>query len=374
MTRLSASASALGLLTLTSSLPMIALGMKGGELADRFEKRRILILTQFLLMLLAFALSALVWSGALRLGHLYAFALLSGVALAFDLPASQAFAPELVVPAQIPQAIGMMQAIFHGGRLVGPAIAGVLIQRFGEGSAFFANGVSFLAVIGSLLAIAPSGPAKKGRSRGGGLGEGLRYVGQDTITRSLLTLVVLCMALAFPFLVVLMAFYVRYVLRAGVSGMGTMMSASGLGAMAGAILLVFVGPSSWRIRLWLGVLGIAVAVASLAVTTRLAVAACLSLLLSFATSQLLGTTNQTIQIRVPPALRGRVMALYGIAFTSVMPLSGLLLSLLADATGLVRLMKICAVLFATFGTVLLVQLGREPLLRVESGTSPPARE
>jgi MFS family permease len=357
VTRLTSQASALGILMVVGSLPIVLLGLKGGQFADRYNKRNILIVTQLGLMLLALALAALAFSGLLVLWHVFLLSALLGVVTAFDLPAAQAFAPDLVEPKLIGRAVAMMQAIFHGSRLIGPAIAGFLIERTGEGSAFLANGVSFLAVIGSLLAI-PSGyrSTEKAARRDGSLLAGVRYVRSDAITRGLMLLMLWVLMLSFPFIIVLMVYYAKHVISVDARGMGAMMSGSGLGAVTGATVLVFASTTSWRARLWTGVAAIAGALIGLSMNHLLLPAIALTTVLSLGTSLCMGTINQAVQQRVPDELRGRVMALFAIAFTGVLPLSGLVLSLLADAVGLSLVMMACGPLFALLAAFVIARL------------------
>jgi MFS family permease len=346
ITRLTSNATVVGALVVVGALPMAVLGLAGGQLADRVSRRTILLVTQAVMGLLALGLAALTFAGALKLPHLFAFAALLGVAAAFDLPAAQAFAPALVAREDIPRAIGLMQAIFHGSRLVGPALAGIVIERFGEGSAFLANGVSFLAVIVSLLSIRPHDGRARGRPTGGGPGEGIRIVRSDPLLRKLLALLLTCMLLAFPFQVALMAYFVRYVLHAQADDLGHVMSASGLGAVTGASMLVVVGARAWRTRITCGLVLITAGLVGLGATTRIGAAVALVTGLSLGISLYLGTLMQVVQQRTPDEVRGRVMALFTMGMTSVMPLSSLLLSAAADAVGLQRLMTVCG---ATFG-------------------------
>jgi MFS family permease len=357
VTRLTSQASALGLLMVAGSLPIVLLGLKGGQLADRYSKRNILIVTQLALMLLAILFATLVFSGKLVLWHVFALAGVLGVVTAFDLPAAQAFAPDLVEPRLIGRAVAMMQAVFHGSRLVGPALAGFLIERFGEGSAFLANGVSFLAVLASLLAIpAAYRPTDNASRRDSSLLGGVRYVRSDAITRALMLLMLWILMFSFPFIIVLMVYYARHVVGADAAGMGAILSASGLGAVTGATVLVFSSTASWRKRLWVGIAGITFGLLGLAANHLLLPAIGLSTLLSLGTSLCMGTIHQAVQQRVPDELRGRVMALFAIAFTSVLPLSGLVLSLLADRVGLPRLMVACGPAFALLATVVTLRL------------------
>jgi predicted MFS family arabinose efflux permease len=308
-------------------------------------------------MLLALAFAALAFSGLLVLWHVFLLSALLGVVTAFDLPAAQAFAPDLVEPKLIGRAVAMMQAIFHGSRLIGPAFAGFLIERTGEGSAFLANGVSFLAVIASLLAI-PTGyrSTEKAARRDGSLLAGVRYVRSDTITRGLMLLMLWVLMLSFPFIIVLMVYYAKHVISVDARGMGAMMSGSGLGAMTGATVIVFASTASWRGRLWVGVAAIAGALVGLSMNHLLLPAIALTTVLSLGSSLCMGTINQAVQQRVPDELRGRVMALFAIAFTGVLPLSGLVLSLLSDAVGLPLVMLACGPLFAVLAAGVIARL------------------
>lgn len=355
VTSLSTAASTLGALNVVNTMPMLLLSMLGGALADRYEKRRILILTQIAMMLLAFMFAALVFAHRISLWNVFALALLLGTATAFDLPAAQAFPAELVRRDEIPKAIALMQAIFHGSRLVGPAIAGVLVARFGEGSAFLANGLSFLAVIATLAMIPDRKRDPNAPPRGkGGIGEGFRYVRRERLVGMLIVLTGLTMVFVFPFMAVLMVFYVRHILGSDANGMGTLMSASGLGALTGAVVLL-VGTDR-TVRRWLvgGVLGCAAGLLGLAFVHTLWPAVGFILILSFAVSSLMGRISQTIQHVVPNELRGRVMAVFSMTFTGLMPYAALGLSALADTFGFARVMQVSVVLYViTAGYVLL---------------------
>lgn len=367
ITRLTSRAVVLGALTLAASVPMATLAFKGGQLADKRSRRNILVVTQAILGVLALGLSALAFRGAIGLPHLFVFSFLLGIATAFDLPAAQAFAPELVPPEDIPRAIALMQAIFHGSRLVGPAIAGIAIERWGEGSAFLMNGLSFLAVIGSLLAIPAVREGRRGPPRGGGIGEGIAYVKGDPTVKRLLILVWACALLAFPFLAALMPYYARYVVSANAAEMGRIMSTSGLGAVLGAGLLVVLGARAWRVRIGTGLVLITAGVAGLGLARSVNVAIPCVAAFSLGVSLYLGTTTQVMQQRVPNEVRGRVMALFMIGITAIMPVSALILSTLADVVGMPHLMQgAAAVFFVVTATI-------ASSLRERSGSeTPPA--
>jgi MFS family permease len=362
VTRLTSRAVVLGALALVGALPMATLAFQGGQLADRASRRNILLVTQAIMGVLALALSGLAFSGHLALPWVFFFSLLLGVATAFDLPAAQAFAPELVAPADIPRAVALMQAIFHGSRLIGPALAGMAIERWGEGSAFLANGFSFLAVIGSLLAIAPRRPGAASRGAGGsrgGMGEGIAYLKSDAVVRRLLVLVFACMVFAFPFMVSLMSYYARYILHADAAQMGRIMSTSGLGAATGSVLLVFIGARAWRYRIGAGAVLITIGIIGLSFARTPGTATAFVASVSAGTSFYMGTTMQVVQQRVPNAVRGRVMALFMMGMMAVMPVSSLGLSAIADLVGMARLMLGCGSLFGAIAAGLVLTLPRE---------------
>ncbi len=354
VTGLTPAASVLSAVNIAATLPILLLSMVGGTLADAHEKRRILIVTQVCMMLLAFVMATLVFSQQIALWHIFVLATLLGLVTAFDLPAAQAFPPELVRSDEIPQAVALMQAIFHGSRLVGPAVAGVLVARFGVGSAFLANGFSFIAVLATLLLIPDRVPAADGTRRGhGGIGAGFAYVRREPLVAKLMALSALTTTFIFPFLAVLLVYYVRHSLAGDARALGAIFSASGLGALAGALTLLFGDGRTLRRWLLVGVLGCSLGVLGLSLTHRLLWAVVLVTGLSFAVSSLMGRIAQTIQHVVPNELRGRVMGVFAMAFTGLMPYAALLLAALADTLGFERMLQICALLYAGLAVAVL---------------------
>lgn len=375
LSQLSVRASDLGWASMVGMLPVLLLSLKAGELADRLDKRRILIVTQLGMMVLAFAFAGLIVTGRLTIAHIFVMAALLGVVTAFDLPAAQSLPPELVAPQEIGGAVALMQQIFHGARLVGPAIAGILMARFGNASAFVVNGLSFVAVIASLLALQPRekrAGAAVHRARGS-FRDGLSYVRRQPVIRPLMLLSMLTTGAVFPFVAVLMPYYVRYVMRTeDAAVLGSLMSMSGLGSLLGATAILWGSRASRRYWLAFGVLGIAAALVGLALFPRPAAAAPLAGLLSFSVSSLMGRISQTIQEIAPPELRGRVMGVYSITFSGVMPFAALAISSLSDRFGYPRMMESASVFFAACGLLLVVRAWR-PLaaLRAPAPASEP---
>src|SRR5438034_867022 len=177
VTSLTTSAFALGLVNFASSIPTLVLMPFGGVAADRMDRRRILVWTQWAMLLLALAMAVLVQTHRLQLWHVYVIALLLGIATAYDLPAYQSFYPQLVERDDLPQAISLNQAAFHGSRIIGPAAASAVVALWGTAAAFFANAASFVAVIISLGFVRPRPPGTTGHASAWSMmREGIQYV------------------------------------------------------------------------------------------------------------------------------------------------------------------------------------------------------
>jgi len=358
VTTLASSAFALASVNLAASIPILILTPFGGVAADRMDRRRILLFTQSVLAVLAVVLGVLIQAGHLRLWHVWMIAVLLGLATAYDLPAYQSFYPHLVEREDLPQAIALNQAAFHGSRIVGPAIASWFVAQWGMAAAFFANGASFLAVIGSLLLIKPRDATGGRTNKRLSMAEGVRYVREHPQIVALLGLTVITTMFVFPNAATLMPFYAKHVLQVGPGGLGVMMAASGAGAFLGAIFLLAL-PRRFRIG-WIttALVVIALTLSALAWSRYLAVSAAAAAVLSFGISNTLGVASTMVQESVPDALRGRVMSLYSLAFTGVAPFAALAIARLADVIGMRRELLLAAVLYGICGVLLIPMLRR----------------
>jgi len=373
---LASSALALASVNLAASIPILFLTPFGGVAADRMDRRRILLFTQTVLAVLAIVLGVVIQAGHLQLWEVWLVALLLGVATAYDLPAYQAFYPQLVEREDLPQAIALNQATFHGSRIIGPAIASWVVARWGMAAAFFANGASFLAVIGSLLLIRPAPAAGTTGHTRLSMGEGVRYVREHPHIVALLGLTAMTTMLVFPNAATLMPFYAKHVLQVGPGGLGIIMAASGTGAFLGAMFLLAL-PRRFRIA-WIttALVVIALALCGLAQSRYLPLSVTAVAILSFGISSTLGVASTMVQESVPDALRGRVMSLYSLAFTGVAPFAALAVAWLADVIGMRRELQLAAVLFGICG-VLLIPMIRKMESRMVYGNRltdhPPAK-
>jgi MFS family permease len=360
--QLTRSAAALGGINFASSLPMLLFTLLGGVAADRQDRRKILLVTQVAMMALAFAFAWLVAGGGIALWHVLLLSALGGLAAAYDMPAFQAYYPALVRREDLSQAVALNQASFHGSRVIGPALAAVLVGWWGAPSAFIANGVSFGAVILALLLIRTR-PAPGDVSRGStwaAMKEGLRYVARDARLQALMGLTAITTLFVFPNFAVLLPLYAREVLSTGAGGLGVLMSTSGLGALLGALALLKVEPERRARRITEGVVAVTVGILILAHTRTFWIALPATALLSFGVSSAMGLVATIIQATVPDALRGRVMSVHGMMFVGIMPFAALLVPGTAERLGLPREMQLAGILFGLMGALLLRRLYAAP--------------
>src|SRR5256885_5634150 len=232
MSGLTSKAILLGLVNFAAGLPALILAPVAGSLADRLDKRKILVATQIAQIIFAVALGFLVMSGQIRIWHIVFFALLLGIAFAYEMPAISALVPELVRRDEIAAAVAMDRSVFHGSRLIGPSLAGLFVGWWGAASAFFANAFSFLALIIALISLPPrvKGTAEEEEQRRSGIMDGFRYVRSDRTILSMIALIALTTIFVFPTISVMLPLYVRNILQLGPRELGWLMAGLGIWA------------------------------------------------------------------------------------------------------------------------------------------------
>lgn len=336
--RLTDSPALLGLTAAASSLPVLLLSLSAGTIADRVPKRRIMLITQSVALLLALTLAFLTLSGLVQVWHVLVLAMLLGVVNAFDAPARQAFTVEMVGREDLLNAIALNSSIFNGARTLGPAVAGVVVALIGEGPAFLLNGLSFMAVIFGLLQMRIVMPPKPARTRGGGeLREGLRYIAEEPRVRLLLTQVAAMGLFAFVH-IPLLPYFARDVLNAGASGLGWMSAANGLGALTASLILAQLGPEVGRGRLMqIASLLFSPAMIAFTFSRSLPLSMLLLALVGWSGVTTMALSNTLIQTIVPDSLRGRVMSVFTLFLMGLSPMGGMLAGLLAEGVGNVPL-------------------------------------
>lgn len=324
----------LGVVNALQFAPVMLFSLFGGAVADRLPKRTLIFTTQTVLMALALLLSLLTWTGLVRYWHVAVLATLLGIVNSFDMPARQSFLVELVGRRDLMNAIALNSANFNAARIIGPAIAGFVIARFGLAPAFFLNGLSFLAVLWALLQIEPlpidpSPPGNLLRE----IKEGLRYIVR---TPAVLTALALLGAVSTAVLNfnVLMPVLARSVLRGDARSYGLLMAAMGVGAFTGALVLAGasrLGPR-WELR-YGGAAAVSLAVLGMGFVGDLRLAAGLAGVAGFSMIAFTATTNTSVQVLVPDNLRGRVMSVYTLLFAGSTPAGALLTGGVMDLWG-----------------------------------------
>jgi MFS family permease len=333
--RLTGSAALLGATSFATLAPVFLFATVGGIVADRADRRRILIITQSISMLLPLTLAALTLSGHVRVWHVFVLATCLGITNAIDIPARQSFVVEMVGREDLANAIALNSSMVNGARVVGPAIAGLLVAAVGEGWCFLLNGISYLAVIAGLaMMTVPRRPRPTHRrSAWRDTVEGFQFATRTSPVRALLILLGLISFAGMPYSV-LMPVFAETILGAGPKGLGLLMGASGLGALGGALALL----SRRGVRglgRWVAVSAAAFGVALIAFSWSRTFWLSAVLLIPVGAAMMveMAASNTLLQAMVPDALRGRVMALYSMMFMGMAPFGALFAGWLAERYG-----------------------------------------
>lgn len=320
--QLTGSGVALGIETALAFGPMIVLGPWAGTMADRRDKRRILIGTQISFGVLALALWALVATGAATLTVVYVLAFLQGIATAIDMPSRQSFYAEMVGPGDVANAISLNSAVMTGTRIVGPAFAGLAIGSVGLAACFLINGLSYVAVIGALLAMRPDELHRlptEGSSRGR-IREGLRYVWTTPELRNPIALMAVLYTFSFNFSV-LLPLVAQDTFGGDAGTLGVLFSFMGVGSLIGALAMANrAAPTPHGLAVMSTAFGGVCLAIALAPTLPLELAALV--VVGFVSIVFMITANSLLQLTSRPDMRGRVMAIYGVVFLGGTPIGG----------------------------------------------------
>ena len=325
----------LGLVGLARALPGITFGLFGGVVADRADRRRLLLLTQSSAAVVALALGLLTLAGAINIVEVILLSALNSIIFSFDAPTRQAMVPRLVSDRELMSAIGLNSAAFNGATLVGPLVGGVLIIPLGVGGLMLINAITYLAIVGALLLMRPQPVIEYGPrlSMFESIREGLSFIRHDPVLRWVVTLSVATALLTRPYIQLLPA--EAQFLGVGALQLSWLLAASGTGALVGALTTASLG--GWRRR---GALltGAALAHGTLlmgfGLQHSLAGAFTFVGLTSLAVMVFLGMANTLMQTRTPDALRGRTMSVHTMVFMGFMPLGQMLLGTLGTFVGI----------------------------------------
>lgn len=324
----------LGLNGFLGSAPFLFFSLPGGAIADRLNRRKLMLGTQTTMMVLALALAILTSVRVVTIREIFAISFLAGLASALNAPAYQAVVLDLVQREDATNAVALNSAQFNMSRAIGPTLAGLALGSLGAAGCFYLNSVSFLALIIALLAITvPRHPAEKGPSVWKAMVDGLRFVGKHRTIIVLLSVPSFLSLLGLPF-VVLMPVFARDLFKVGASGLGYLMAGAGLGAVMSALTLAAQSGIRQRGKYIVGSAALfALALILLAQAKSFAWAFLLLVVLGATMVGTLALTNSTLQLASPPELRGRIMSMYNLAVLGLAPLGSLQAGAVAEVLG-----------------------------------------
>jgi MFS family permease len=342
---------ALGLVTALQFLPVLLLSLVGGVITDRWPKHRLVIITQVAALVQAAVFAVLVAAGVIQLWHVYVLALLQGVIIAIDNPVRQTFVVELVGRENLINAVALNSMLFNGARIVGPALAGLMIASAsstlaGIALVLFANAVSFVAVLAGLVMIDPgqlwAAPPSPGGNMVARLLEGLAYVWRTPAVMLIMIVVAAIGTFGYNFSVVL-PLLSGFVLHTDAAGFGGLSAFLGFGSLVGALSTAYTRQVTVR-RLIAGSLIFSILLGAVAASTSFALSGALLVALGFAGILFSTSANTLLQLTVPDALRGRVLSLYMLLFAGSTPIGGLLIGSLSSVIGVSETLLVCAAL------------------------------
>ena len=323
--KLTDSALMLGVVSFAGYLPVLLVTLFAGVVVDHADRRRLIVVTQVVLMLSALILTALSWAGVVRVEHVIMLAAFNGLVTAFDMPARQTFVVEMVGREDLPSAIALNSMIFNGARVVGPAIAGVLISVIGVTGCFFLNGLSYIAVIWSLLEmdLAAHEMPRIGSAMFLRLREGFDYIWHHRASFYLLLLIAINAGFGMQYSVLIPVF-ARDVLHGGARAYGFLLAAQGVGALLGGFVLASCRtPRALRQNLVFGLFGSAAGIFVFGFSTRMWLSLLAQMVIGAGLLNHTATSNTMIQLFVSNELRGRVMSMYTLSFIGLAPIGSL---------------------------------------------------
>src|SRR6266571_7488498 len=350
----------LGAVAAIGSAPMMLFSIWGGSLADLYPKRSIIVATQTAQMICAFLLAAGAWAGFATPLFIIIIAALNGVAMGFDMPARQAFTVEMTSREDLLNAISLNSSIVNGARVVGPSIAGLLIGAVGVATCFFLNGITFVAVIAGLLMmrLPPFERPARAVSAREHAWNGVVYSIKHQRVRTILLLFLAVGVFGWSYAVLMPAF-ARDVLGRGANGYGVLMSASGLGAFVGALMVATYGHLFTPRRLALGGVWLfSVALLAVSFTKQFVPAFVLLFVAGFGMLLFFATSNTVLQTIVPDEMRGRVMGVWSLVFGAMIPLGSLEAGTVAHLLGTAFALAFGAVICAVSALVTLFVIRR----------------
>ena len=379
--RLTGSAASLGIISFIGLIPLVPLSLWSGSLSDRFSKRTVLLISQIVMLLQALTLAVLTWTNTVQVWHVYVLAFVNGAAQAMDTPARQAITIELVEGKEdLSNAIGLNSAMFNMARALGPAMAGILVAATGEGTAFFINALTFIAVIISLSMMRnlPEPPVAKEKQKTiTHMAEGLKFVSKQQVLLVLTSLVAVSAFLSMPYSTLMPVFagdvlgtsaqpIINYMCNPATGLMtcrapealplGILLTTLGIGSVVGAFFIASTTDTLHRgVWLTIGNLGFPAFLVIFALSRSFIFSVLMLLFVGFSFVCQNALANTLMQIATPDAMRGRVMSLYSMTFQGMMRLGGLQAGFFSDWMGAPLAVGITALISLIYGIVVAVR-------------------
>jgi MFS family permease len=323
----------LGIVSFASGIPLLVFALPAGVVADRFDRRMVLLTSQALTALVAGLLATLILAHLVHPWHIALAGLASGCLLVLLIPARQALLPSTIARHQLGEAIALLSIGQNSGRVIGPSLTGLLIAAFGAAAAFLAQAAVYALAVLSAFKLAPQASAgpRRARSPAQELLDGLRYVRGDSTVLGLLVLQAIPAFLIMPY-TLLLPIFARDILQSGPEGLGLLMTANGIGSVLGSICIVVLPPRRRGVLLFTSLAAFGLLLAGFAASTWLPLSTAIMGLIGAVQAVYLATNNTLVQLAVPNALQGRVMSV-AITTWGLMPLGSLLQGIMADWWG-----------------------------------------
>ncbi len=332
---LSGSPLAIGALAFWRFVPFMFFGLVAGVVADRFESRKLVMATQAAAMVISIALAIVTLTGTATLPLVYVLAAVGGIALAFDAPGRQSLTFQMVGPRELPNAVALNSGLFNGSRVIGPAIAGLVIAAVGTGICFVLNAVSFLAVLTALILVREEELRSVAKDPSARIIDGLRrafaHAWDDPQLRMILSVVFVVSTVGFNFHV-LVPLLAADTLHVGPEGFGFLSAAFGLGALVGALAAATFRNASWRL-FSIGTASFGVFALLLAPVENAYLAGAILVAIGVSFTLFTANANALVQLAAPDHLRGRLIGIYLFAFLGLAPVGGLFAGWLAEVGG-----------------------------------------
>lgn len=343
----------LGLDSFLGTIPIVLFSLFGGVFADRTERQRILLGSQYVQMACAFLLAILFATGTVRIWHILALSFITGTAQSFGGPAYQALIPSLVKPEDLPNAIALNSIQFNLARVLGPTFGGLALV-LGASWCFSLNGISFIAVIISLMIIRPYFvPKKGGESLLHSMREGFRFIRKQGVMEALIALAFLMTLLAFP-VVVFLPVFARDVFKGGPNLYTVFLVCSGIGSICGALVVAGGRHTRQGFKTLLALIVLGCMIAGFAVSRSLVVS-CILIFFSGATLLSVFTNlSSLVQTLTPDQMRGRVMSVYNVAFRGGMPFGSLIVGALIKQFSAPRVLAVNGMLLIALAIYFLI--------------------